>query len=188
MAQSDEKLTKHYYGGQIGLAIVALSVCAACGVAWLADSPGSSNAVLSYVPPSTHTADAPIAERPHISGTGDRVVDNDLVRPASVTGAASTAAIVEYAIIVRFEREPLIEEIGRTFRKDPEGSRAKFARWAADEPALRGLHLERASYSGEVVLAGSGARSLSSVISEIEAMDNVVYVERDYSAKASKEG
>ena len=89
---------------------------------------------------------------------------------------------------MKFRNEPEIADLGKTFRKDPDGTRAKFRAWAADKPALRGLTLERASYSGELVLTGSGSRDMKDVIAAIEAMDIVAYVEPDYSAQPSKEG
>lgn len=203
MAQSDEPVkTKHYYGGQIGLAIVAISVCAVCGVAWLAASPGSGNAALSYSSASEPQSVISVYDSANVSEpvvVTVPVPEDEIFRTTSVgrtaTGqdssaggsSAIVAAAVQYAIIVKFDAEPALEEIGRNFRKDPEGSRARFQAWAASKPALEGLKLERASYSGELLLTGSGSRSLRTVISEIEAMDNVAYVEPDYSAKAGKE-
>ncbi|MGB3627058.1 MAG: hypothetical protein WA989_14600 [Henriciella sp.] len=177
--------SRRYYGGQIGLAVVAVSVCTACGVAWLS---GGDDASLSYAPagtersePAETTAGTPEAridvQRP------DAASDDDRVRVATADNS-----VPQYTLIVRFDDEPVLDEIGRSFRKDPDAARARFARWAAGKSALRGLRLERASYAGELVLTNSGPRSRDQAIAEIEAMDNIAYVEPDYSAEASKEG
>lgn len=176
MTNSKDTSSKHWPGGQIGIAAVGVSLCAACGVAWLNGGDNSSTAS-SFAPAQTSTSssaanDAPVPEE------GD-------VFTAQSSPLAATAT---FAIIVKFRNEPEIADLGKTFRKDPEGTRAKFRAWAADKPALRGLTLERASYSGELVLTGSGSRDMKEVIASIEAMDNVAYVEPDYSAQPSKEG
>ena len=160
-------------GSQIGIAAVGVSLCAACGVAWLSSDDSSSTSA-SFAPAQNQTAS---------SANSERAADS-----AETFTVQSAPVAAQYAIIVKFKGEPEIEEIGKTFRKDPEGTRARFQAWAAGKPALRGLSLERASYSGELVLTGSGSPGMKEAIAAIEAMDNVAYVEPDYSARPSKEG
>lgn len=193
--EQDETTNVKHHGNQVGIAAVGLSLCAACGVAWLAgNGDPSTDTTLTYSPSSHEMtpADVPVATAPEVS-TGDVTTPTaPAVRPSPADDDIVTTASAQrgepFTIIVRFEGEPVLEEIGKTFRKDPEGSQAKFRSWAADKPALAGLVLDRASYSGELVLTGSGSRSMKDTIAAIEAMDNVAYVEPDYSAKASKEG
>ena len=162
-------------GGQLGIAALAVSLCAACGFAWLSNDPGASTS--SFAPTQSDGSRVTTASA---SGEGGAQTGTFTAQTTPATG--------QYAIIVKFSGDPVPSELGKTFRKDPEGTRARFNAWAADKPALRGLSLERASYSGELVLIGSGAPSMKDAIAAIEAMDNVAYVEPDYSARPSKEG
>lgn len=186
MAERRESVgNRHYYGGQLGLAAVAVSVCTACGVAWLSTSDDTS---LSFAPTSVERSE-PVGAAPEVSEAGTsaetraNAPDDDRVR-------ISTAqhSVPRYTLIVRFDDEPVLDELARSFRKDPDAARTQFTRWSADKPALKGLFLERASYSGELVLTNSGPRSRDQAIADIQAMDNIAYVEPDYSAEASKEG
>jgi len=175
--EPEETSTKTQYGGQIGIAVIGVFLCAACGMAWLADNNDGPDGALSFTSATTsrdavHTAPAAATQQ------GEERF--------SVQSTAQAAP--EFALIVKFDGEPVLDEIGKTFRKDPESSRARFREWAAGKSALDGLTLERASYSGELVLTGSGSRTLNDTMAAIEAMDNVAYVEPDYSAKPSKGG
>lgn len=178
--------TKHYYGGQIGLAVVAISVCSACGVAWLS---GGSDTTLAYAPSSTERSEPAESAATNTSDVrtdaqaAGAASDDDRVKVATADNSGP-----KFALIVRFDDEPVLDELARNFRKDPDAARARFAQWAADKPALKGLILERASYSGELVLTNSGPRTRDQAIKDIEAMDNIAYVEPDYSAETSKEG
>ncbi|MEQ9315893.1 MAG: hypothetical protein RLN72_08565, partial [Henriciella sp.] len=131
----------------------------------------------------------PVEAAPEASGASTSAAaraeapDEDRVR-------ISTAqhSVPRYRLIVRFDDEPVLDELARSFRKDPDAARARFTQWSADKPALKGLFLDSASYSGELVLTNSGPRSRDQAIADIKAMDNIAYVEPDYSAEASKEG
>lgn len=175
MAKRKDTDSGHLPAGQIGIAAVGVSLCAACGVAWLSGSPGPST---SFVPTQSTTATS-------TSATTTPEGETDVV---SVQSSPQLSDAGAFALIVKFRDEPVLDEIGKTFRKDPEGMRQKFRDWAAGKPALSGLELERASYSGELVLTGTGSQSMKDAIAAIEAMDNVAYVEPDYTAKPSKEG
>ena len=177
LTKDKEPDSRQMPASQIGIAAVGVSLCAACGVAWLNGGSGTGPSS-SFAPAQTTSAS---------STSSAAVVDeeNDVV---SVQSTPQTADAGQFALIVKFRDEPMLEEIGKTFRKDPDGMRQKFRDWAAGKPALSGLTLERASYSGELVLTGTGSKSMKDAIAAIEAMDNVAYVEPDYSAKPSKEG
>ncbi|WP_084398453.1 hypothetical protein [Henriciella aquimarina] len=160
--------------GQIGIAVLGVSLCAACGVAWLSTGPETAT-TLSLTPaqaPANSTA-------PKVASTGG----SETVR-TQIAGAEQT----RFTLIVKFNGEPVLDEIGKTFRKDPEGAKARFQQWASGKPALAGLRLERASYSGELILVSAGSRSMDEAIRAIQAMDNVAYVEPDYSARPSEKG
>lgn len=176
MKDSKDTPSRYWPGSQFGIAAIGVSLCAACGVAWL--NGGDNSTTSSSFAPSQTASSSSTKDDVSAPEEGD-------VFTAQSSPLAATAA---FAIIVKFRNEPEIADLGKTFRKDPEGTRAQFRAWAADKPALRGLVLERASYSGELVLTGSGSRDVKDVIAAIEAMDNVVYVEPDYSAQPSKEG
>lgn len=177
MSEPNETSTRTYSGGQIGLAVIGVFLCAACGVAWLSTSDGGPDDALTFAS-STHPPDA-VRSKPAV--TTEPEDETFSVQTAGPSGPA-------FALIVKFDGEPVLDEIAKTFRKDPDGSRAKFRDWASGKPALRGLTLERASYSGELVLTGGAGLNARDTMAAIEAMDNVAYVEPDYSAQPSKGG
>ena len=183
MSDSKNTFSGPYSKGQIGAAVLGVSLCAACGLAWIGGG-GEPDNSMSFAPahPAASSPAVPSAAstRPQ---PAEETAENDkfTVQTAGPENAA-------FLLIVRFDDEPVLAEIGKSFRQDPEGARQKFRAWASGKPALAGLYLERASYSGELVLSGGGGRSMSDTIAAIEAMDNVAYVEPDYSAKPSKEG
>ena len=178
MSKHEDDSQKFPQAGQIGIAAVGVSLCAACGVAWLT---GSDT-------PATTTSFAPAQSTVSSSSSASAAKPASASDTEAVQTQSASADAAQYAIIVKFRDEPVIDEIGKTFRKDPDSVRARFSAWASDKPALRGLTLERASYSGELVLTGSGSPTMDEAISAIEAMDNVAYVEPDYSAQPSKKG
>lgn len=85
--------------------------------------------------------------------------------------------------ILRFNNEPVLDEICKNFRRDRAGSRAKFLVWSANHPELDGLVLASASYSGEIVLAlpqnDFQNRTPQQVLSAIKGMDNLAYADID---------
>jgi len=99
--------------------------------------------------------------------------------PAQVTTINKPVA----TFIVRFDNEPVLNEIGKTFRRDGAGARAKFATWCEDYPDLQDLALVRASYSGELILAlpqnDPKNRSPRDVLNALQGMDNLAYAEID---------
>lgn len=92
--------------------------------------------------------------------------------------------------IVKFEPNDLLKDISRSFRRDQAGARLKFKNWAKDYPALKGLQLLRASYSGNLVLAlpsDDGERTPGEVIAELNAMESCIYAELDEIAMPGQE-
>ncbi|MBR9834410.1 MAG: hypothetical protein GYB42_04320 [Alphaproteobacteria bacterium] len=85
--------------------------------------------------------------------------------------------------IVRFQGEPVLDDICKTFRRDEAGARAKFETWQQDHPAMQGLVLMRASYSGEIIVGLSRddalKRTPGQVLEDLRGMDNLVYAETD---------
>lgn len=152
-------------GGHIGLAaLLAMLIATGC-VAW---TESTSKGGLSFLPAwGQGSAEAPAA------------------LPAQATTVSAPAA----SFIVRFDNEPVLSEIGKSFRRDEAGARAKFATWLEAYPELEGLRLSRASYSGELILILPSddpmERTPNDVLSTLKAMDNLVYAELDVMAKAS---
>ncbi len=105
--------------------------------------------------------------------------------PAGAVKVSEPAA----TFIVRFKNEPELEKMARNFRRDETGTRAAFLEWASAHKQLDGLHLVRASYSGELILAlpmdDPAGRSPRDVIASLETIDNLAYAEIDEMATTS---
>ena len=105
--------------------------------------------------------------------------------PAGAVKVSEPAA----TFIVRFKNEPELEKMARNFRRDETGTRAAFLDWASAHKQLDGLHLVRASYSGELILAlpmdDPAGRSPRDVIASLETIDNLAYAEIDEMATTS---
>ncbi|MEL7231707.1 MAG: hypothetical protein AAGJ85_04275, partial [Pseudomonadota bacterium] len=118
---------KPHYGGHLGLigllAMIGLTGCVAFN-----ERMASTNVWMPSWAQQT-SSEAPI------------------LKPAQ----AVTEAEMKAVYIVRFDADPELNSVGRTFRKDAAGSRANFAEWAKDKPELDGLKLIRASFSGELL-------------------------------------
>ncbi|MEM8615393.1 MAG: hypothetical protein AAGF20_00510 [Pseudomonadota bacterium] len=111
--------------------------------------------------------------------------------PKTTRAQAVTEAQMKAVYIVRFEPDPDLISISKGFRKDPTGSRAAFLEWTQGRPALDCLSLISASYSGELILGlpEENERSADEALEGINAMDNLVYAERDVMAGVgSQEG
>lgn len=152
-------------GGYIGLAALLAMLIATSCVAW---TESTSEGGLSFLP-----------------AWGQGSVET----PATLPAQANTVSAPAASFIVRFDNEPLLSEIGKSFRRDEVAARAKFATWLEDHPELEGLRLSRASYSGELILILPSddpmERTPSDVLSTLKAMDNLAYAELDVMAKAS---
>ena len=92
--------------------------------------------------------------------------------------------------IVRFADEPLLGDVGKSFRRDPKSARASYRRWQEQHPEMQGIELVRASYSGELILAlpedDTLGRNPQDVLDALTAMDTLVYAELDSTAKPSQ--
>ncbi|MHA7898235.1 MAG: hypothetical protein ACX94B_00115 [Henriciella sp.] len=108
------------------------------------------------------------------------------VLPAEAVQVSDAAA----TFIVRFKNEPEVDQMARNFRRDEAGTRAAFRNWANAHKQLEGLHLVRASYSGELILAlpmdDPAGRSPADVIASLETIDNLAYAEIDEMATTSR--
>jgi len=136
------------------LAVLALSSCVGFG--------GSGSPAMGWLPGWSQVA---VAQKTEI--------------PAQARTVAHPAA----TFIVRFDTDPVITDICRTFRRDGAGARAKFTRWSTKYPELAGLTLYRASYSGELLLAlphnDPNRRTPKQVLTALQTMDNLAYAELD---------
>ncbi len=105
------------------------------------------------------------------------------VQKAEIPAQARTVEHPAATFIVRFDADPVITDICRTFRRDGTGARAKFTRWSTKYPELAGLTLYRASYSGELLLAlphnDPNNRTPKQVLTALQSMDNLAYAELD---------
>lgn len=90
---------------------------------------------------------------------------------------------IQASFIVRFEGEPEVTTIARNFRKDPAAAQVRFAQWARQHAALRGLILTSASYSGDLILSLPANDPLNrrprDVLSALRAMESCAYAELD---------
>lgn len=100
-----------------------------------------------------------------------------------VTAQTASTAKPAATFIVRFNNEPVLTDIGKTFRRDGAGAQAKFATWQANHPSVQGLVLVRASYSGELLLGlpknDPLNRTPRQVLAALRTMDNLAYAETD---------
>lgn len=177
MSKSHSPQADPHHGGEIGIVVLSIVLFAACGAAWLGGTQEAATPLRLNAADSTAISQTDVEPAKQTQATGS---------DGSATAAITVSEEDDFALIVRFRSEPDLDELAKAFRKDPDRARARFLEWAADKPALDGLTLERASYSGELVLTGPGSMSASDTIAAIEQMDNVAYVDRDYSAKASR--
>lgn len=150
-----------HYGGQMGIAAL-LSMISLTGCMTMSSQTGS----LTFFP-------------------GWSQSESD--RPAVIQAQATPAPAATF--IVRFKNEPELEAVCRNFRRDEAGTRETYQRWASGYRQLQGLHLVRASYSGELLLAlpknDPAGRSPSDVIAALETLDNLAYAEIDSLATTS---
>ena len=161
--------TAPHYGGHIGLAAL-LCMLSLTGCVTLTEQTGSMAFFPTWMKPD---------------------VEQTAQRPAVIEAQAVQISAPAATFIVRFADDPELQQVCRNFRRDETGTRAAFRDWAADHAQLRGLHLVRASYSGELILAlpsdDPAGRSPADVIAALESMDNLIYAEIDSMASASAE-
>lgn len=110
--------------------------------------------------------------------------------PDVLPAQAVTEAQMKAVYIVRFDADPELAPVGKGFRKDAAASRATFASWAKSHAALEDLKLIRASYSGELILGlpEESERGGDAVLDALNAMENLVYAERDVMAGVGQKG
>ena len=157
---------KPHYGGQLGL-LGLLCMLTLTGCMTLADRMPGAMSWMPVMAQQTSTA-----------------------TPAKQPIEAISEADMKAVYIVRFETDPDLTPVGRTFRKDTAGARATYRDWASTRPALKDLQLIRASYSGELILGlpKASERNADTVLTDIQAMDNLAYAERDVMAQAGQKG
>lgn len=113
-------------------------------------------------------------------------------QPVGLQGPGAQPVRPAATFIVRIKDDPDITEICRSFRRDTAGARARFATLQARYPALQGLTLEQASYSGDIVLGlpanDPQQRTPQGVLASLRAIPNVAYAEINASAYPSGEG
>lgn len=125
---------------------------------------------------------------------GPRFLPNFAQQTTKVTSAlpAQTIKLSEPAatFIVKFKNEPALDTVYRNFRRDEAATRAAYADWASAYDVLNGLHLVRASYSGELILAlpmdDPQGRSPDDVIAALETIESLAYAEIDSMATTSE--
>jgi len=160
---------KPHRGGQLGLIML---VCLLAATSCVAVAEQADSGFDAFLPAGlAMTRDGPPAELPA------QQITEDVQAPKAT-------------FIVKFEPNAVLKEISQSFRRDQAGARMKFKTWAETYPALQGLQLLRASYSGNLVLAlpGDGAdRTPGEVIADLNAMDTCIYAELDEIAMPGKE-
>lgn len=153
-----------HYGGQMGLVSLLCMLCVT-GCVTFTDQSGSLTIFPSWA--QTSSTATPVLQASQLQ----------VVAPAAT-------------FIVRFNDEPDLVYVYRNFRRDEPATRAAYEKWATGHGQLQGLHLVRASYSGELVLAlprnDPMGRSPRDVIAALETIDNLAYAEIDSVASASE--
>lgn len=152
-------------GGQLGL-IALLCMLGATGC--VAYSESTNNSGMSFFP---------------------AWMKNVIQQPAEIPARAQQISQPAASFIVRFNDEPELTALCRNFGRDQEAGRAAFTEWAVKYPELDGLHLVRASYSGDLILAlpmdDPAGRTAYDVVEALEALENLEYAEIDEMAKVS---
>ncbi|MDJ0921812.1 MAG: hypothetical protein QNI84_11845 [Henriciella sp.] len=112
--------------------------------------------------------------------------------PEVLPAQAMTSVQPAATFIVRFRDEPALEDVCKSFRRDYNGAQAKYQAWASGRPALAGLYLSSASYSGELILAlpqnDPYNRSPQDVLTALRGLNNLAYAELDSNAYANAGG
>jgi len=155
------KVAKPHYGGHLGLTGL-LVMLAATGCVAMTEQASVSRfhglPGLSQTAPVLRPISRPSQTRPKL-------------KPETAT------------FIVRFEDEPLLRDIGRTFRQDEPAAKAIFRQWQSQQPQLEGLELVLASMSGDMLLAlpedDPQQRTPEDVLRALRTMDTLVYAEPD---------
>lgn len=158
MSTRTDRKGQTHLGGQFGL-LALLCMLVATGCVALMDSDSTRT---NWLPGWANVAKAQNGEIP--------------AQGQTVTEAQDAATF-----IVRFDDEPVLDEVGKSFRRDEAGARAKFESWREGRAALEGLTLKRASFSGELILGLpiDSDRSAKDVLKAMRAMDNLAYAEMD---------
>lgn len=167
MAEEINHRKQSHYGGHLGL-LALLSVLVAAGCVTVMEERGVQS---NWIP-----------------GWANLAKQQGTVIPAQATTIEDADTVATF--IVRFDDEPVLDAIGKSFRRDEAGARAAFADWQAEHPEVQGLILQRASYSGELILGLSRndaqGRSAKDVLKALQAMDNNAYAELDGTATIGK--
>ncbi|MEM8616192.1 MAG: hypothetical protein AAGF20_04580, partial [Pseudomonadota bacterium] len=125
--------TQPHRGGQLGLIGLVTLLCATSCVAFYEKGPKQPLSLLPQWAQQT-------------GGTAPRL------QPAEGQTQSRATAQTQH-FIVRFDNEPLLDEVGKTFRRDEAAAREAYQAWRADHPDLSSLNLVRASFSGELILS-----------------------------------
>jgi hypothetical protein len=159
--------SRAHYGGHLGL-LALLSVLVAAGCVTVMEERGVQS---NWIP-----------------GWANLAKQQGAVFPAQAKTIENVDTVATF--IVRFDSEPVLDEVGKSFRRDEAGARAVFADWQAKHPEVQGLILQRASYSGELILGlrrdDTQGRSAKDVLKALQAMDNNAYAELDGTATIGK--
>lgn len=121
----------------------------------------------------------------------------DLQRASLTSGPPSEAEHLRarsYTIIVKFVVDDALAEILALYRPHRDRAVREFAIWAQDKPELRGLTLDRVTYSGEALLSynpGMDSReprlTPDEIIAQLNASPFVRYAELDSIVQAQSE-
>ena len=162
MSVSDTPRIRRHYGGQISIFLLVIMLAGVAALAVIRFGPNPAAALSLSAAPST-------------SQSTETIVDTS----DDVNGANGTDANVrDFSLIVRFEEGVVPDAVTSRFRVDPVGARETYSEWAADQPALKGLRLERADLTGELVLVSNGERTLGETVASIGEMKGLSYVEQ----------
>ena len=166
---NQELTTDTHHGVQLGLLVLVSMLLISSCMAFAQTNPATSSS--NWTP-----AWGPLAQS----------------QPTGLQGQAGTVVKPAATFIVRIKNDPVITDICRTYRRDTPAAIAKFTRWQASHPATRGLTLEQASYSGDIVLGLPAndpmRRTPQAVLASLRSMANVAYADINDAAYPSREG
>lgn len=178
---------KSHWGGHLGAtALLAMLLFTSC----VAYSEQTANGGLAWLPAWTQSQAPRPGDTVPVTGPQTTPPAPSPKAPTDLPATVEQVRQAEARFIVRFEDEPLLSNVGKTFRRDERSARASYRLWQQQNPKMTGIELLRASYSGELILVlpsdDPQNRTADDVLNALQTMDTLVYAEPDSSAKPSQ--
>lgn len=194
--EDDTKQTRSLKGGMLGVAALGLlggvfgtTAYAVLGGNGAGEEPIPDDSIVMADTNVETVNPAPTVDGPQrMPAQKETVVEVETVE-ATVLTKSAVPGLKQAAFIVRFNKEDeKLNTLFKLYRSNKDASRKAFAVWAADHSELNGLSLQRVQYSGEVILAYTGAddpepaANAKEVQARITSLPFVRYADPDYTA------